>query len=457
MVVWWTAIPLSALVSVFVFEQNLAAQEQVIQLVCAERQAPKCDASSITSEASSWIRWMQMGQGLGSLLVVSLFGAISDSYGRRPVIVSALIGFMIVLLPSILVEHVEVLRSVWRPVLIAGWTLSGFFGGVSIFLLSVFGYAADLVPEHRRGAAFTVVEAAIGIGGAVGTFAGGYIVDGLGLRALFWGEAGLLAALLLYTLVLLPESLSPHLRVPMNWRTLNCFTSLTIAYDNSTLRPRAQMLALLAPFSLGYLSVHGIDAVMTPLLSGEPYSWSASRIGLYNAMSPLSRLLGGFVLTPLLAPHIHGEHGELLVVRWGMFAYGAFICASALGVGLVDFCAYAVGQGTAAALAYGYLRGIFSNSVGADQQGRMLSCITFIASAAQIVSPLLFNTIYSLNVSHPWLTLYLLGLAPLAAALSSLFARAMQSKPRSDATRALLPGLAVPTYGSVLSINADEP
>lgn len=76
---WWIVVPLCTLLSVVVFEQILATQEQVvmgsvpagvdrlqvIQLVCEEEQQLRnitCDSKDISSKASSWIRWVQVSR-----------------------------------------------------------------------------------------------------------------------------------------------------------------------------------------------------------------------------------------------------------------------------------------------------------------------------------------------------------------------------------------------------------
>lgn len=229
---WWLMVPMSMLLSVVIFEQNLGTQEQVIQLVCEEEQRHRsidCDDKDIASLASNWIRFIQMAVGFGSLLMVGIAGSVSDHLGRRPVLFVAIIGIFFVTVPNLLVEVVPALRSAWRPLFIACSAVGGLCGGYSMILLSMFAFVADSAPPTSRSKAFTVIEACIGMGGVVGDLAGGYCMDALGARGVFIFLIGIAAFLVFYVLVLLPESLPRERRsAKIDWRMLNCFFALSV-------------------------------------------------------------------------------------------------------------------------------------------------------------------------------------------------------------------------------------
>lgn len=95
---WWLVLPLAVLAAAATFELRVAMQEAVIDLVCAEMQhsggmpVHDCHGAAVSAQASFWIKWISVANGIGGLLVAGLGGALSDRYGRRPVLVASITG-----------------------------------------------------------------------------------------------------------------------------------------------------------------------------------------------------------------------------------------------------------------------------------------------------------------------------------------------------------------------------
>ena len=325
--------------------------------------------------------------GLGSIVMVGMAGTLSDRFGRRPVLFLAIAAFLFVTVPNLLVEYSHSIRSGWRIFFITCTALCGLMGGMSMVLLSLFAYVADCAPEESRSTAFTIVEAAIGTGGLIGDLAGGYCMDLLGPRAVFWALIVILIVLLFYC-ALMPESLPSEVRSQsIDWRMLNSFYSLSCFFDSRLLRPRRHIIWMAAAFLLAYFTVQGLDGVSTPYLSAAPLSFSDSRIGIVNCIGLAGRMTAGLLFAPWFERNFPGENEELWLVRITLFFYGAFVALIGFGVGLPDLSSYSYVSGFCSALAFGYMRGLFSKSADADMQGRMLGGITFIVAASQVGDP----------------------------------------------------------------------
>src|SRR5919204_5709980 len=132
-----------------------------------------------------------------------VLGALSDRFGRRPVILLALagLGFDYVLL--------SLAPSIWWLVL--GRVVAGMFGAT---FTPASAYIADVSPPEKRAANFGLIGVAFGLGFIAGPALGGLLGEG-SLRLPFVVAAGLSFANVLFGFVVLPESLTPENRRPI--------------------------------------------------------------------------------------------------------------------------------------------------------------------------------------------------------------------------------------------------
>jgi len=138
-----------------------------------------------------------------------ILGAVSDRFGRRPVVLLSNFGLgldyvLMALAPSL----------TW---LFVGRVISGI---TSASISTAFAYIADVTPPERRAAVFGKLGAAFGAGFIVGPAIGG-LLGGADPRLPFWVAAGLSFANTLYGLLILPESLPRDRRSPFRWMTAN--------------------------------------------------------------------------------------------------------------------------------------------------------------------------------------------------------------------------------------------
>ena len=124
-----------------------------------------------------------------------MLGALSDRFGRRPVVLLSNFGLaldyvLMALAPSLL----------W---LFVGRVISGI---TSASVSTAFAYIADITPPEKRAAVFGKIGAAFGAGFVLGPALGGLLGD-IDPRLPFWVAAGLSFANALYGLLILPESL----------------------------------------------------------------------------------------------------------------------------------------------------------------------------------------------------------------------------------------------------------
>src|SRR3954467_11220333 len=138
---------------------------------------------------------------LMQFLFSPMMGALSDRFGRRPVILISNIGLG---LDYILMA---VAPSLWW--LFVGRVISGITAGS---ISAAFAYVADVTPPDQRAARFGMIGVAFGAGFVLGPALGG-LTGGIDPRLPFWIAAVLSLVNALYGWLILPESLAPERRM----------------------------------------------------------------------------------------------------------------------------------------------------------------------------------------------------------------------------------------------------
>src|SRR3954462_6162651 len=146
------------------------------------------------AEAASITGWFGMAFASAQFLFAPLLGALSDRFGRRPLILLSNLGLgadylMMALAPS--------LRGLFAGRLISGLTSASWPLGSA--------YVTDITPPEQRAQKFGLLASSFGLG-----FVGGPVVGGLlgklDPRLPFWAASGLSLANFAYGLFVLPES-----------------------------------------------------------------------------------------------------------------------------------------------------------------------------------------------------------------------------------------------------------
>src|SRR5438067_11824675 len=138
-----------------------------------------------------------------------ILGALSDRFGRRPVILLALagLGFDYVLL--------SVAPTIWWLVL--GRIVAGVFGAT---MTPAGAYIADVSSPEKRAANFGLIGVAFGLGFIAGPALGGLLGES-NLRLPFIVCAGLTFINFLFGLLVMPESLKSENRRSIDWSQVN--------------------------------------------------------------------------------------------------------------------------------------------------------------------------------------------------------------------------------------------
>jgi len=296
-------------------------------------------------------------------------GALSDHYGRRPVILLSNLGLG---LDFILMAVINTL-----PLLFIGRILSGV---TAASFSTANAYIADVTPPDKRAQAFGMLGVAFGIGFVIAPALGGVLSD-WHPRAPFWFAAVLSLANFCYGLFVLPESLPPERRAKFDWRRANPIGALLL------IRRYPQVFGLVMVLFLMQLA-HIVYPSTFVLYADYRFGWGAKMVGYTLAIvGVLSALVQAVLIRKIIA--LEGERRTLLL---------GLLCGTA---GFVLYGLAPTGYWFWAAMPIAALWGIsqpaaqaiMTRQVDPHEQGRLQGAITSLASVAGIFGPTLFTRV----------------------------------------------------------------
>jgi DHA1 family tetracycline resistance protein-like MFS transporter len=300
---------------------------------------------------------------LMQFLCAPLLGSLSDRLGRRPVILTSLLGsgldyFLLAFAPN--------LGWFYAGRIIAGITGANFAAATA--------YIADVSPPEKRAANFGLIGAAFGLGFILGPALGG-LLGNVGLRIPFLVAGGLTLLNWLYGLFVLPESLALENRRAFSWGRSNPVGSLL------DLRRHPMAFGLAGTYFLIYLA-HQVLPSTWVLYTSYRYDWTVGQTGLSLAVV-------GFT-----AAIVQGGLTRIVVARFGEQKTAVF----ALIISAISYAGYGLATdgwmiyamlvlGSLGGLTGPAVQGLISRGVGADEQGGVQGSLTSLASVAGIIGP----------------------------------------------------------------------
>ena len=309
-----------------------------------------------------------------------VMGALSDRWGRRPVILISNFGL-----------GLDYMVMALAPSL--GWLLVGriLSGICAASITTGMAYVADVTPAERRSAAFGMLGVAFGLGFVLGPALGG-LLGNVDPRLPFWAAAAFSLANGLYGLLVLPESLAPAARRRFEWRRANPLGSLRL------LRSHPELSGLASVAFLTNLAHNALPAIFV-LYAMYRYDWNARAVGLtLAAVGVTAAIVQGALVGPLVRKV--GERRTLLIgLALGAcgFAVYAFAQTGPLflaGIPLVGL----------SGLAGPAVQSLMSRRVAPSEQGELQGANGALFGISAMIGPGLFTQTFSYSIGGhaPW-------------------------------------------------------
>jgi MFS transporter, DHA1 family, tetracycline resistance protein len=325
-----------------------------------------------------------------------VLGALSDRFGRRPVVLLSNFGLA--------VDYVFMALAPSLSWLFIGRVISGI---TSASISTAFAYIADITAPEKRAAVFGKIGVAFGAGFILGPALGGLLGDS-DPRLPFWVAAGLSFTNALYGLLILPESLPKERRSPWRWRSANPVGALHLLASD-------RMLAGLSLANFFAQLAHVVLPSVFVLYAAYRYGWDSKTVGLTLALVGIcSMVVQGGAIGPIV--NRFGERRALFLGlacgAAGMFIYGVAPNGPLFWVGIPVMSLWGVAGAATQAL--------ITRRVSPEQQGQLQGATNSVQSVSQLLGPFLFTLTFAYFIG-PQTPLKLPG-APflLAAALLAL-------------------------------------
>ena len=304
-------------------------------------------------------------------LFAPLLGALSDRFGRRPVLILSAFGLGI--------DYVIMALAPNLTWLFVGRVVSGITS--ASFTVS-FAYVADTVPGERRAGAYGMIGSIWGVGFIIGPLVGG-LLAGLGPRFPFWGAAALSLASAAYGLVVLPESLSLEHRSPVSLRRANPIGSL------SMIRGREGLLGFVTVNFLNFLAFQVLPSVYV-LYSAYRYGWGYATVGLALALVGACNI----IVQGLLVRRVVAQFGERIAMLIGIVSGTIAFFVWGLAPNSLVFL-FAIIFYAPIGFVQPALQGLMTRRVGPSEQGQLQGINGSLMGLTGVIGPTLFTVIFA--------------------------------------------------------------
>lgn len=223
-------------------------------------------------ETAYWSGLVFAGPFFISFFLIPVWGNLGDRYGRKIMIIRAILGLAIA---QILIGFTQNVTQLFLARLVQG-LLSG-------FLPAAMALVAANTPKEKTGYALGLLQSATAAGTVLGPLLGGFVSDILGFRSVFFLVAGLLIITGIAVVVFVTEEKSSiekneHSFID-NWKYL---------LGNSKLLLPAIMIMLTAfgisfirPTFVLYIETFSISSKFLPTITGALYSI----VGIFSIFS----------------------------------------------------------------------------------------------------------------------------------------------------------------------------
>nr|AIA10627.1 tetracycline_Resistance_MFS_Efflux_Pump [uncultured bacterium] len=304
-------------------------------------------------------------------LFAPVMGNLSDRFGRRPILLLALLGFG--------ADYIILALAPTYGWLFLGRVIAGMTGAS---FTTAAAYIADVSTPENRAKNFGLIGAAFGLGFVLGP-ALGALLSTWGIRAPFYAAAALCLLNFLFGFFLLPESLDKSHRRPFEWKRANPFGSLKFL----TRHPEIGELALC--FFLIYLGAQAVQGNWN-FFTIYRFHWSEKMVGI--SLAVVGVLVGGVQagLTRVVNPKIGDVKSIYLGLSFYVLGLILFAFATQSWMMFAFLLPYCLGG-----ICGPSLQSVISGHVPPNQQGELQGALTSLMSVTTIVGPLIMNNAFA--------------------------------------------------------------
>jgi DHA1 family tetracycline resistance protein-like MFS transporter len=327
------------------------------------------------ADQAFWYGVVAAAFGLANFVASPILGALSDRFGRRPVM---LLGFM-----GLGVSFFGTAMTTSLIGLIIARTLGG---AMQANVAIANAYVADISAPEERAKRFGFLGAMMGIGFIVGPVVGG-LLGAVNLHLPFYLAGSLTLLNLLYGYFVLPESLPLDKRKAFSWRSANPATSLR---KLGQLKGVGPLVGVVAFSGLAQFVLYTVWVLHNSFKFGwgpRENGWSLAAVGI------VAVLVQGVLLGRLLK-----RFSPQKLAMWGLVSSAmAYTLWGAATEGWMMYAVIAVNLlgGTVTAT----VQSMISSAADSKSQGQTMGAVSSLNGLMAVVAPLLGAPMLAM-VSH---------------------------------------------------------
>ena len=318
---------------------------------------------------TQWAIGLSVTYSLMQFLCAPLLGAISDRFGRRVVLITAIIGI------GLHYVLIATAASLWIML------VARILGGITGASFSVANaYLADISPPEERAKSFGLIGAAFGLGFICGPPLGG-LLGAIDLQLPFYAAAALSLLNALYGFFFVPESLPPERRGEFSLAKANPFRALVTLVQHHAV---GSLVVVFSLFALGHMAMIQNWALFTHFRFG----WGTLENGaLLFFVGLISTVVQGGLLGRLVKRF--GEERLVLAALGSnvfvQLAYG--LAPQGWMMFPILFSSFLIFTASPS------IQGVVSKSIDPKEQGVTLGAMQSINSLAAVIGPLIAGQI----------------------------------------------------------------
>jgi DHA1 family tetracycline resistance protein-like MFS transporter len=329
-----------------------------------------------TADAAHALGLAMTSWALLQFIMSPILGALSDQFGRRPIILVSCIGLGVSYFATALAPSFALFLAAR---LISGATA----GNIS----AANAYIADVTPPAERAKAFGMLGAAFGVGFTFGPGIGG-LLGAIDIRFPLYGAGVLCFINAAYGYFILPESLKVENRTPFMWRKANPIGALSV------FKGQPMLYGLLPVYALFSLAQSVFPT--TFVLYGEHrYSFDTITTGATMAASAMMMILAQIFLVQRVVRGLGERRAMMVALVFGMIGFALY------GLAPTPMWFWAsMPVMTLWAVFTPAIQSLMTQRVSPSAQGRLQGGLASITALMGVVAPQLYTTLFAMGVTN---------------------------------------------------------
>lgn len=315
------------------------------------------------ADQAFWLGVVSFAFGIANFFGAPILGALSDRFGRRPVLLLGFCGLALNFFATALSTALWMLIAV---------RLVG--GAMQANAAVANAYVADITAPEDRAKRFGLLGAMFGLGFILGPAMGG-LLGAIDLHLPFFVAGTLALVNLAYGYFVLPESLPADRRRPFSWRACNPVTSLRAL---TQLKGVGALVGVIACTGLAQGILYNVWVLYTTFKFGwdtQDNGWSLAAVGV------MSVIVQGWLLGQLLK-HYTPQRLAVVGLVSSTLAYALWGAASEGWMMYAVIFANLLGFTVTASI-----QSIVSGAADARNQGQAMGAVSSLNSLTAVIAP----------------------------------------------------------------------